>query len=48
VEYLHADYGSQTMTYDVPYPSVRVTDDVVRGRLSYKFDWLPTPVVAKY
>ncbi len=48
VEYLHADYGSQTMTYDVPYPSVRVTDDVVRGRLSYKFDWLPAPVVAKY
>jgi outer membrane immunogenic protein len=48
VEWLHADYGQVTMTYDVPYPAVRVTDDVVRGRLSYKFDWAPAPVVAKY
>jgi outer membrane immunogenic protein len=48
VEYLHADYGSATMVYDVSYGPVKVTDDVVRGRLSYKFDWLPTPVVAKY
>jgi outer membrane immunogenic protein len=47
VEYLHSDFGSQTMTYDVPYPAVRVTDDVVRARLSYKFDWM-APVVAKY
>jgi outer membrane immunogenic protein len=48
VEYLHADYGSATMTYDVSYGPVRVTDDVVRGRLSYKFDLMPAPVVAKY
>lgn len=48
VEWLHADYGQATMVYDVSYGPVRVTDDVVRGRLSYKFDWLPAPVVAKY
>ncbi len=47
LEYLHADYGQATMNYDVPYPSVRVTDDVVRARLSYKFDMV-APVVAKY
>jgi len=47
VEYLHADYGSATMVYDVSYGPVKVTDDVVRGRLSYKFDML-APVVAKY
>jgi outer membrane immunogenic protein len=48
LEYLHADFGQVTMTYDVSYGPVRVTDDVVRARLSYKFDWLPAPVVAKY
>jgi outer membrane immunogenic protein len=47
LEYLHADFGKATMTYDVPYPSVLVTDDVVRARLSYKFDMV-APVVAKY
>jgi outer membrane immunogenic protein len=47
LEYLHADYGKATMTYDAPYPSVLVTDDVVRARLSYKFDMV-APVVAKY
>jgi outer membrane immunogenic protein len=50
VEYLHADYGHQNMTYDVTYPSIGVTDDIVRARLSYKFNWAApgaTPVVAK-
>ena len=47
IEYLHADYGKATMIYDAPYPAVRVTDDVVRGRVSYKFD-LMGPIVAKY
>jgi outer membrane immunogenic protein len=48
LEWLHADFGQVTMVYDVSYGPVRVTDDVVRARLSYKFDWLPAPVVAKY
>jgi outer membrane immunogenic protein len=47
VEYLHADYGSRNMVYDVLYPNVGVTDDMVRARLSYLFNW-SGPVVAKY
>jgi hypothetical protein len=39
--------GALNMVYDVPYPAVRVNDDVLRARLSYKFDML-APVVAKY
>jgi outer membrane immunogenic protein len=38
-EYLHADYGSHDMNYDTLYPSVKVTTDVVRARLSWLFDW---------
>jgi outer membrane immunogenic protein len=48
VEWLHADFGQMDQIYDTTYPRVRVTDDIVRGRLSYKFDWVPAPVLAKY
>jgi outer membrane immunogenic protein len=48
LEYLHAEFGKADMLYDTLYPRVRVSDDVVRARLSYKFDWVPPPVVAKY
>jgi outer membrane immunogenic protein len=37
-EYLHADYGSRNMTYDVVYPNVEVTTDVVRARVSWLFN----------
>jgi outer membrane immunogenic protein len=47
VEYLHADYGHQNITYDVLYPNIGVTSDTVRARLSYLFNW-GGPVVAKY
>jgi outer membrane immunogenic protein len=55
LEYLHADFGSKNYinppvvagggTFDTR--SIRLTDDVVRVGLNYRFGW-GSPVVAKY
>jgi outer membrane immunogenic protein len=48
LEYLHYDLGSQTFTYsdtvtaaNTLTTSTRFAGDLVRGALSYKFDWTP-------
>jgi outer membrane immunogenic protein len=42
IEYLHYDFGDSGSSFDntgVTFSSGRLTADVVRGGLSYKFDW---------
>lgn len=48
LEYLHAEYDRQNFVYNGP-TSVKLTEtNTVRARLSYKFNWWGTPVVARY
>jgi outer membrane immunogenic protein len=37
-EYLHADYRGKDMHYDVTYPDVKLTTDIVRARVSWLFN----------
>jgi len=44
IEYLHYDFGDSGSSFDGPvvtFSSGHLTTDVIRGGLSYKFDWGP-------
>jgi outer membrane immunogenic protein len=51
IEYLHYDFGNKVNyvpNTGVNPVSVLERGDIIRAGVNYKFDWLRTPVVAKY